>query len=292
MSQAPGSGWRGEALERFADGELSEAQRAELAADLLRDAALRSRLVSIQDRDALARQALERPDVKRVRRIRWARVGIAAAVMLLAMARPWGWGFSRPGGAALVSADRVEPIARVEPSAEAGAVAGGSRGWESAGARVVISIPVRRRMGPDLPEASRYRVPAVPRVLWDAPLERPDDFLPRFELALRSGRGEDAREMLAAADERDRRAAYRYISELFQSTEAAEVVLTGLPLDEQVRVCREWARTPGIRSVAFRRLRELQGEPSVQAQLRGVLEELSRDARTDAWLRGYGLTSG
>ncbi len=284
--------WSDENLEQFADGELPHSQRARLAGDLLSDAALRRRLIDVQQGDSLARQALNAPARQPARRLRWGRLSAAAGIALVLLLRPWD------GPPVQIPAPESphasgHPIhAGGSPRVELGALHEGATAGHNRAARVVISVPVRRRMGPEVPPVDPGRVSDVPLVLWSGPAESLPAFVARFAGALRRGRADEAGELLAAADESHRQAAYRYISDLFQSASAAEAVLANLPLSEQVRVCREWAQAPGIRSVAFRRLRELRNEPTVQGQVRDLLEELAGDPRTDAWLRGYGLTSG
>jgi hypothetical protein len=94
---------------------------------------------------------------------------------------------------------------------------------------------------------------------------------------------------LDGASKDERGLAYRYIGELLRSAQLAEELLDRLTPREQVTVCGEWAREPGLRPVVFTRLRRLSQDPGLSEDVQVLVTRLAREPTLRSWLFGYQL---
>jgi len=272
-----GKSWTTEHLELLRDGELDAARRDELTEDLRRDPTLRERLATVYRVDDALRVALIEPDSTARRRecSTWSRsrfIVAAASLLLVATAVAWYAVFRPPlnnsGASDGVRTDQRQVAEAVE--------------YEPI--RVVLSLPVR----PAWQDTSGFQsATAEHRERSDRPTR--DSFVARLNDALRKERIEEALSLLDEASKEERGLAYRYIGELLRSAQLAEELLDRVTPHEQVAVCGEWAREPGLRPVVFTRLRRLSQDPGLSDDVQLLVTRLAREPTLRSWLFGYQL---
>lgn len=272
-----GECWTTEDLERLRDEELDATRRDELNEDLRRDPALRERLATVYRVDDALRVGLTEPDSTAHRHVgsTWSRSRfiLAAASLLLAVTAVAWYAVLRPSSHSRNLADGVG----TEQHQVVEAVA-----YEPI--RVVFSLPVH---------ATRQDTPG-PQTVTAERREQPDrsarsGFLARLKNALRTEQIQEALGLLDGASKDERGLAYRYIGELLRSAQLAEELLDRLAPREQVTVCGEWAREPGLRPVVFTRLRRLSQDPGLSEDVQVLVTRLAREPTLRSWLLGYQL---
>lgn len=250
--------WTDEDLEMFHDGTTPECDRAAIAADLLRDPALRKRLTRIVEADALAREALlggstgEREPLRfawwRVAAATGAAAALAAAVLLL---HPLGsrWTVTEHGRTASAS----------------GAPAARSEGL------LLAVIPSRT-------------VPAE-----SAPASAPNISEERLRGLLDAGDIAGALALISQAE--DRAAAFATLGDRLHSGDVARELLETLPVDRQVEACAAWAESPSLRYVAFDWLSRLSrlGDETARAAVARAHEAMADKPHLRSWLASYSL---
>ena len=278
----PTKTWTTEDLELYHDEELDPARRSELSAALRRDPALRKRLATVRRVDDLLAGALvaELPASRRSLRIVLSgRAPLVAAASLLIAVTAAGWFTVKhwPPGETRVAEDAPQRSSDAAAQVEYRAI------------RVVFSLPVRKT-SPETPSQvptnaspDTKSVAAVAAVRDDAP------FLARLDWMLKTGRMQEALDLLNGASENQRAVAYRHMGNLFRSAYVAEQILDGLSPREQLAVCRQWARQPLVRPTAFDRLRRFSRQPGLSGEVDVVVAELAKEPELETWLHGYQL---
>jgi hypothetical protein len=272
-----GEHWTTEDLELLRDEELDATRRDELSEDLRRDPALRERLATVYRVDDALRVALTEPDSTAHRwlggTLSRSRFILAAASLLLAVTAVAWYAVLRPSSHSRNLADGVGKEQR--QSAEA---------VEYEPIRVVFSLPVQPTRqdarSTQTVMADRHEQPARPAR---------GGFLARLNDALRTEQIQEALSLLDGASKNERGLAYRYIGELLRSAQLAEELLDRLTPQEQVTVCGEWAREPGLRPVVFTRLRRLSQDPGLSEDVQVLVTKLAREPTLRSWLLGYQL---
>lgn len=249
--------WTTLELELFRDGELAEDRRAALSEALRADPSLRTRLAGVARMDAAAHLAFTEIATRApgARRPSFGVLAAAAAVVLV-VAVAVMFSSSRPG----------TPARQLAAASNSRQEAAKARGFD-----VVFTIPVARApaQGADRPGA-KAAAPAAALV----------------DQALADGHAEEARSLLAGANERDREAAYQRMGESLRTAQAAREAIASLSDREKLEVCRIWTADARLVPVAFTILGELSTSAEVSKEYREVVSQLRDDPR----LRGYVLS--
>lgn len=277
-------------LEMYHDGDLDPSRRDAICAALERDDALRSRLDAIARADMLVAGAQTRPvDHQRGRGsgLAWAPLGFGVACLgfacvglLVATLIAWR-GTGSP---------QVGPLDRERgpgPMVMADQGSADASGWpvESelpAATRVVLIVP-----GDRFEAMERMAAPADPRAQTGARAGAQSGA--RLAELLRSGDAEGAAQMIAGADEADRRALAEEMSRLLRSTRTLEVALESLSPEDRLDVCLIWLERPAFRGATMDQIAKLAGDPAIAGRVMDEMDRLSEDPAMRPWLASYGL---
>ncbi|MGB2987170.1 MAG: hypothetical protein WBE26_14970 [Phycisphaerae bacterium] len=276
--------WTTEDLELYRDEELDPVRRSELNEALRRDPGLRDRLATVRRVDDMLRSALVDEIPARSSRLRFmlhrsTRV-LAAACLLIAVTTALWFAFGHGSAPAIRVAQEEGEIQPGQPAE-----------LEYKPIRVVFSLPIRRKtreasnqpaLAPDTEERTQ---------LASAAMYGNRDFLVRLHHVLGAGQIDETLGLLNGASDDQRAVAYRHMGEMLRSALVAEQILDRLSSGEQLAVCRQWAREPGLRAVVFTRLRRFSKEPELSDKVQVLVARFARDPVLLPWLRGYQLVS-
>ena len=274
--------WSTRELELYHDEELEPAQRSKLSEALRRDPELRERLATVRRVDDLLGAALadDAPAARRPLRLVFSRsvpVAAAAGVLIAVTAAAWFTVKQWPHGEIQVAQDANQRSSDLAGQPEYRPI------------RVVFSLPIGTASPEPAGRAGTTAKAETNSVLVVAAVRDDASFVARLDRMLKTGRIQEALDLLEGASDNQRAVAYRRMGELLRSAYVAEQILDRLSPREQLAVCRQWARQPQVRPTAFDRLRRFSRQPGLSGDVQVVVAELAKDPELATWLHGYQL---